>query len=127
MFDFTPRAKYRKIIEEMRREDQHKQQTINRLKKELCDERSRHNLEESTLRAENMDLILDRNNLHEELQRITKEAHKQEVIARNIAEKNAEIISKLRKDNRRLKRELERAFNDLELVQINNVTQTNNN
>jgi hypothetical protein len=56
-FDFTPKAQYRKIIEEMRRECYLQEKEIERLKRELREERTRHLDIEDNLSSQNAKLV----------------------------------------------------------------------
>lgn len=91
MLDFTPRARYRKIIAELTKSNDRLREDLDEKKKAIA-------------------------NLNEQVKKVTEAKREADIISRNVIEKLRDKNQRLDSENRRLKESLERAYDDIEAL-----------
>lgn len=91
MLDFTPRARYRKIIAELTKSNDRLREDLDEKKKAIA-------------------------NLNEQVKKVTEVKREADIISRNVIEKLRDKNQRLDSENRRLKESLERAYDDIEAL-----------
>lgn len=101
MLDFTPRARYRKIIAELTKSNDRLREDLDEKKKAIA-------------------------SLNEQVKKVTEAKREADIISRNVIEKLRDKNQRLDSENRRLKESLERAYDDIEALS-SQIAETNFN
>ncbi len=91
MLDFTPRARYRKIIAELTKSNDRLREDLDEKKKAIA-------------------------SLNAQVKKVTEVKREADIISRNVIEKLRDKNQRLDSENRRLKESLERAYDDIEAL-----------
>lgn len=118
MFDFTPRAVYRRKIELLTKECERLRSCIESWKRALADERSARRAKEAELNGRIIDQWATIENLRGNIERLNEQKREADIISRNVQEKHIATIDHLRTENRRLNEALQRAYDDIEQITI---------
>ena len=118
MFDFTPRAVYRRKIELLTKECERLRSCIESWKRALADERSARRAKEAELNGRIIDQWATIENLRGDIERLNEQRREADIISRNIQEKHIATINRLCAENQRLNKSLQSAYDDIEQITI---------